>query len=135
MSLLQNILSFTGLFCKRDLSFNRSYYPKPPHTEVVNRLSCEIGETTLQIQYARLYSLLHLEVIFCKRATNYRALLLKMTYDNKASYESTPPCTVYCIWRSFHCTMWRTDQCHILHAQCREHLEILHVFCYVWYKY
>ena len=33
-----------------------------------------------------------LQVIFYKRATNYRALLRKITYENKASYESTPHC-------------------------------------------
>ena len=36
---------------------------------------------------------LKLQVIVRKRATNYRALLQKMTYEDKASYESTPPCT------------------------------------------
>ena len=35
---------------------------------------------------------LKLQVIFRKRATNYSALLRKMTYEDKASYESTPPC-------------------------------------------
>jgi len=29
---------------------------------------------------------------FCKRATSYRALLQKMTYKDKASYGSSPPC-------------------------------------------
>ena len=33
-----------------------------------------------------------LQVIFCKRATNYKALLRKMTCKNKASYASLPPC-------------------------------------------
>ena len=33
-----------------------------------------------------------LRVIFCRRATNYRALLRIMTYEDKASYDSTPPC-------------------------------------------
>ena len=28
-----------------------------------------------------------------KRATNYRALLRKMTHEDKASYKSSPPCT------------------------------------------
>ena len=28
----------------------------------------------------------------CQRAINYRALLRKMTYEDTASYESTPPC-------------------------------------------
>jgi len=35
---------------------------------------------------------LKLQVIFRKRATNCRALLRKMTYKNKASYGSLPPC-------------------------------------------
>jgi len=34
-----------------------------------------------------------LQIIFHKRATKYRALLRKMTYRDKASYESSPPCT------------------------------------------
>ena len=33
---------------------------------------------------------LKLQVIFCKRAANYRALLRKMTFEDKASYDSTP---------------------------------------------
>ena len=33
-----------------------------------------------------------LQVIFRKRATNYGALLLKITYKDKASYGSLPPC-------------------------------------------
>ena len=36
---------------------------------------------------------LKLQVIFRKRATNSKALLWKMTYKDKASYESTPPCS------------------------------------------
>jgi len=36
---------------------------------------------------------LKLQVIFRKRATNYRALLRKITYRDKASYDSTPPCS------------------------------------------
>ena len=42
---------------------------------------------------------LQLQVICRKRATNYRALLRKMTYKDKASYGSSPPCmhsTVCC---------------------------------------
>jgi len=37
---------------------------------------------------------LNLQVIFCKRANNYRALLRKMTCKDKASYGSSPPCIV-----------------------------------------
>jgi len=34
-----------------------------------------------------------LQIIFRKRATNYRAILRKITFENKASYGSLPPCT------------------------------------------
>ena len=33
-----------------------------------------------------------LQIIFHKRETKYRALLRKMTYKDKGSYESSPPC-------------------------------------------
>ena len=35
-----------------------------------------------------------LQIIFHKRATKYRALLRKMSYKDKGSYESSPPCTL-----------------------------------------
>ena len=35
-----------------------------------------------------------LQIIFHKRATKYRALLRKMTYKDKGSYKSSPPCTL-----------------------------------------
>ena len=38
-----------------------------------------------------------LQVISRKRATKYRSLLQKMTYKDKGSFESSPPCTLVCI--------------------------------------
>ena len=35
---------------------------------------------------------LKLQVIFRKSATNYKVLLWKMTYQDEASYDSTPSC-------------------------------------------
>jgi len=35
------------------------------------------------------------KVIFCQRATNYRALLRKMTYQDKPSYASSSPCILF----------------------------------------
>jgi len=35
------------------------------------------------------------QVIFRKRAINYRALLRKMIYTDEASYDSTPPCNMH----------------------------------------
>ena len=38
----QNIVSFVGLFCKRDLLFYRSYYPKPSHIDTSLIMSCDL---------------------------------------------------------------------------------------------
>ena len=37
-----------------------------------------------------------MQIIFHARATKYRSLLRKMTYKDKGSYESLPPCTKDC---------------------------------------
>jgi len=42
--------------------------------------------------WRRLTGCLKLQVICRKRATNYRALLWKMTHEDQASNDSTPPC-------------------------------------------
>ena len=46
--------------------------------------------------WQRLIGCLKMQVIFGKRATNYRALLWKMTCLHKTSYDSTPPCMKRC---------------------------------------
>jgi len=43
-----------------------------------------------------------LQIIFHKRATKYRSLLRKMTYKDKGSYESSPPC----IWHTTYSYAW-----------------------------
>jgi len=55
---------------------------------------------------------LKLQVISHKRANNYRALLRKMTYKDKASHDSTPPCTHPCTSR----TLYLYIHLHINHA-------------------
>jgi len=42
---------------------------------------------------AKTHRMTKVAVIFCKSATNYRALLRKMMYTRKASFDSTPPCS------------------------------------------
>jgi len=49
---------------------------------------------------------LRLQVICRKRATNYRALLRKMTWKDKASYRSSPPCSYLTIGYNF-CIAYR----------------------------
>ena len=46
------------------------------------------------IGWRRPIECLKLQIIFRRRATNYRALLRKMTYKDKARYDSTPPCSI-----------------------------------------
>ena len=41
---------------------------------------------------AKTHRIFKLQIIFHKRATNYRSLLRKMTYKDKGSYESSLPC-------------------------------------------
>jgi len=44
-----------------------------------------------------------LQIIFHKRATKYTSLLRKMTYKDKGSYESSPPCSKFKAWLIFIC--------------------------------
>jgi len=45
-----------------------------------------------------------LQIIFHQRATKYRSLLWKMTYKDKGSYGSSPPCTL--CWRKWGYLFW-----------------------------
>ena len=56
---------------------------------------------TCSTGWRRLIGCLRLQVIFRKRATNSRALLREMTYEDKASYDSTPSCTKYSKYHDF----------------------------------
>jgi len=47
-----------------------------------------------------------LQVIFHKRATNYRAILREMTCKDKASYGSWPPCIEYCNINQSRADVW-----------------------------
>ena len=53
--------------------------------------------------WRRLIGSLKLQIIFHKGATKYRSLLRKMTYKDKVSYESSPPCNIHVyIWIHIH---------------------------------
>jgi len=51
-SLLQNIVCFIGLFCKRDLQFYRSYWPMPPGNTIT---SDQMPGVEIYIWYTRIY--------------------------------------------------------------------------------
>jgi len=80
--------------------------PCPLHSAKQKREKKEKGKCEIQKSlettndagtgWRRLIGSPKLQIIFDKRATKYRSLLWKMTYKDKASYESSPPCT-YCV--------------------------------------
>ena len=61
-----------------------------------------------------------LQVVFRKRATNYRAVLRIITYGDKAFYDSTPPCITILISSShdFSCTLEWTEEMSFLNTSC-----------------
>jgi len=75
---------------------------------------------SLSTGWRRLIGCLKLQVIFRKRATNYRALLRKMTYEDKASYDSTPPC----IHIVYHIHTGEITCCVVLHTVLENHVRI-----------
>jgi len=91
-----SFICVTWLFYMRDMT--RSYVWHDSFMRVTWLVvhMCDITRVT---GWWKPIGCLKLQVIFRKRATNYRALLWKMTYEHKASYDSTPPCI-------FRCTTW-----------------------------
>ena len=64
------------------------------HTNMNYPLLCFCCKThSLVTGWRRLIGSPKLQIIFHERATKYRSLLRKMTYKDKGSYESSPPCT------------------------------------------
>jgi len=66
-------------------------FPKEPYT--LSKKALDIFKRALHTGWRRLIGCLTLQVIFRKRATNYRALSQKISYKDKASYDPTPPRT------------------------------------------
>jgi len=65
------------------------------------KCECLILRMTIDIGWRRLIGSPKLQIHFHKRATKYRSLLRKMTYKDKGSYESWPPCmhhSYICEW-------------------------------------
>jgi len=96
---------------ERDMShMNESCYiwiSQSTYEWVMSRMSesCHIWMCVSNVRacvctgWRRLIGCLKLQVIFRKRGTNHRALLRKMTYEDKTCYDSTPPC----IWLAYLC--------------------------------
>jgi len=108
----------------RDASFKRFIH------RAYQSISPEMNRST-DTAWRRPLGCLKLQVIFRKRATNYRALLRKITYGDKAFNDSTPPCTsiahtnillhipsFYCTYPSFYCTYPSIDlEMHCSHTR------------------
>ena len=83
------------------------------HAHILYSSICKQGSTG----WRKPIGCLKLQIIFRKRATKYRAVLRKMTYKDKASYASSPPCISrthpfvhisYSPVRTYEC-VWETD--------------------------
>jgi len=90
----------------------------PPSLHSVSFLSTWLSQSRQHskvsdcYRVAKTHRMLEVAGHFSQRATNYRALLRKMTCKDKASYESSPPCnsvtTPYCTPRA----LSRLELCH-----------------------
>jgi len=67
---------------------NLAIHPIKKALHSIKRALYSLGSTG----WRRLIGCLEMQVIFRKKANNYRALLRKMTYEDKTPYASTPPC-------------------------------------------
>jgi len=76
------------------------------------RCTCNgnVSSSRLTTGWRRLIESPKFQILFHKRATKYRSILRKMTYKDKGSYESSPPCNIndthtyiyVCIYRHIH---------------------------------
>ena len=65
------------------------------HSSVLqSRCKGDTRDATEHTGWRRLIGSPKLQIMFHERAIKYRSLLRKMTYKDKGSYESSPPCTV-----------------------------------------
>jgi len=75
-----------------------SYESSPPYIHPISTLYHRLQryiyvyESICDIGWRRLIGSPRLQIIFHKRATKYRSLLRKVTYKDKGSHESSPPC-------------------------------------------
>ena len=72
---------FGYLYCMRETCLHHSVYRR---------------------EWRKCIECLKLQVSFCKRETNYGALLRKMTFKDKASYGPSPPCMTNKLTTDYH---------------------------------
>ena len=74
-----------------------------------------------------------LQIIFHKRATKYRSRLRKMTYEDKGSYESSPPC-MWGLIHTWHNALWQFPL-RILHPRNPPYQESFRFLGISWHKF
>ena len=79
--------------CKREsVSHGAMKATSIHHASLCSNTIGMMGFLVIATGWPSLIGCLKLQVIFSENATNHRALLWKMTYKDKASFDSTPPC-------------------------------------------
>ena len=105
-AMISRLLKILGLFCRISCLLQGSFAIKTYNLKVPTHRSHPIGAILFAAEYVyythntesttgwrRLIGSPKLQFIFHKRATKYRSRLRKMTYKDKGSYESSPPCS------------------------------------------
>ena len=111
----------SGSLAQRDLQLKASFSSSPTCTYIPRCIVCMYICMCMYVRmyesmymyvctyvryYVRCKGCLKLQVSFCKRATNYRALLRKMTYKVQASYAFLPTCMHVCTYECMYVCMY-----------------------------
>jgi len=84
--------TYTHIYDFNSSTFANRHSQINPNILNWNRRNEKEGKQKAHTGWRRLIGSPKLQIICHKRATKYRSLLRKMTYKEKGSYESSPPC-------------------------------------------
>jgi len=116
-------ISHTSVSCVYSIFSSYVEYIYTTTQAICTHIICAFSRVYTHTGWPRLIGSPKLQIIFHKKATKYRPLLRKMTYKDKGSYESSPPCNWMhmwrvCIWNVSLCILDRRIICHYVRIIC-----------------